>query len=298
MSFRGIIPAVVTPFTASDDVDTVGLTANVRHLVECGVSGIIAAGTMGEAGQLTVDERRLVIETVVQAADGVPALAGVSAGSTSVACAYATIAREAGCSGVMCLPPLNYGGTLEEIVAFYTAVAEAAQLPVMAYNNPVASGVDLSVEDAAAVAAAVPAVTSIKECSGDARRIASIIEATDLEVLVGGDDWALEGFAAGAVGWVTGVGNVAPGECVELQDLVAAGELAAAREVMFRLLPLARLDMTAHLVQYFKGAMDAVGLVGGAARPPRLPLNREQTAILDEALSTLGSPAARPTHSA
>jgi 4-hydroxy-tetrahydrodipicolinate synthase len=291
--FPGIIPAVVVPFAADDSVDVEALRANVAFLLEGGVHGLIVNGTMGEAGSLSPEERLLVLATVLERADGrVPVLAGVSAGATALACAYATAAREAGAAGVMCLPPVNYRGTPEEHVAFYAAVAEAAQVPVMAYNNPEASGVDLTPEAIATVAAAVPSVVSVKECSGDARRIAALLEATDLEVLVGGDDWALEGLAAGAAGWVTGVANVAPAECVALFDHVAAGRLAEAREIYARILPLARLDMTPHLVQYFKGAMDAVGLRGGPCRPPRLPLGAAQRELLREAVEALRAPVA------
>ena len=292
MSFHGIIPAVTTPFTAEDEVDGDGLAANVAYLGEHGAAAFVAAGTMGEAGSLSTDERRHVIETVVAAAGGKPVLSGVSAGATAAAQRNAILAREAGCAGVMCLPPINYAGTEEELVAFYDAVAEAAALPVMLYNNPAAAGVDLSPATIAAIAAAVPAVTCVKECSGDARRIAGILEIAELDVLVGGDDWPLEGYAAGAVGWVTGVGNIAPAECVALQEHVLAGRLAEARELYPRLQPLARLDMTPHLVQYFKGAMDAVGLRGGPSRPPRLPLDVEQRATLDAALAALRVPAA------
>jgi dihydrodipicolinate synthase/N-acetylneuraminate lyase len=128
----------------------------------------------------------------------------------------------------------------------------------------------------------------VKECSGDARRIAALLGATELEILVGGDDWALEGFAAGATGWVSGVANVVPAECVRLMDLVADGRLPEARELYQRLLPLSRLDMTPWLVQYFKGAMDAAGLTGGRCRPPRGPLGPEQQALLREAAEALG----------
>lgn len=293
MHFPGIIPAVITPFTAEDAVDVAGLQANAAHVLEHGARGLVAAGTMGEAGGLTTDERRTVIEAVVaQAAGSVPVLAGVSAGSTGGAVAYAELAREAGVSGVMCLPPLNYAGRVDEYVAFFAAVAAAAQVPVMLYNNPVASGIDLTPEVIGVIAAEVPEVVAVKECSGDARRIAELVNDTELEILVGGDDWALEGFAAGAVGWVSGVANVAPAECVRLQELVEAGTLAEARAVYARLLPLARLDMTAKLVQYFKGALDATGMAGGAVRPPRLPLDAAEQEILRLAVDALGVPAA------
>lgn len=292
MRFPGIIPAVIVPFTEDDQVDTDALRDNVTHLLDH-VEGIVVNGTMGEAGSLTMEERALVLRTVVDLVAGrVPVIAGVSAGTTKIACAHAAAAREGGAQGVMCLPPLNYRGTTEEIVAFYAAVADAAQLPVMAYNNPEASGIDMPPALIAHIAREVEAVVAVKECSGDARRIPALIAATDLEVLIGGDDWALEGYATGATGWVSGVANIAPRECAELQRLTQAGQLAEAREVYQRLLPLARLDMTPWLVQYFKGAMDAVGLKGGPSRAPRLPLGPEQQELLREAVDALGVPAA------
>jgi 4-hydroxy-tetrahydrodipicolinate synthase len=288
MRFPGIIPAAITPFTDDDAVDVPALRTNLEALVDAGIGGLVATGTMGEAGQLGDDERRLVVDTCVAVADGrIPVIVGVSAGSTAVARKNADVARAAGATAVMCLPPQNYPGTLAELVAFYAAVAEAG-LPIMLYNNPGASGVDLAPDAIAAIARAVPAIVAVKECSGDARRIAALVDETELEILVGGDDWALEGFATGATGWVSGVANVAPVECVALQEHVEAGRLAEARAIYARLLPLARLDMTPHLVQYFKGAMDAVGLRGGVSRGPRLPLDADQQAILDAAMAALG----------
>jgi 4-hydroxy-tetrahydrodipicolinate synthase len=163
----------------------------------------------------------------------------------------------------------------------------------MVYNNPEASGVDLSPATLLRLHEAVDGVVAIKECSGDARRIPALLNAASegLEVLVGGDDWALEGFCAGATGWVTGVGVVAPRDCVELWERCRAGELEAARAIYRRLLPLARFDMTPKLVQYFKAAMDAVGYAGGPARPPRLALDEAERAALDAALAALRVPA-------
>jgi 1-pyrroline-4-hydroxy-2-carboxylate deaminase len=292
LPFHGCIPAVTTPFTPADEIDGAALKDNVDHLIAHGVTGLVATGTMGEAGSLSPAERRAVVEAVVQAAGGrVPVIVGVSAGATAPAVDNATVARECGAAGVMCLPPLNYRGEPQEIAAFYAAVADAG-LPVMAYNNPAASGVDLTPGVIAGIAGQVPGIVAVKECSEDARRIAALVNDTDLEILVGGDDWALEGFAAGAVGWVSGVANVAPAECVELQALVEAGRLAEARTLYARLLPLARLDMSPLLVQFFKRAMDQVGLVGGPSRPPRMPLSPEQQAVADAAVAALRAPVA------
>jgi dihydrodipicolinate synthase/N-acetylneuraminate lyase len=166
-------------------------------------------------------------------------------------------------------------------------VGGATGLPLMVYNNPEASGVDMPAELIARIAAGVEQVVAVKECSGDARRIPALLHATELEVLVGGDDWALEGLCAGATGWVSGVAVVAPAECVALYEHCRAGELEPAREIYARLLPVARFDMTPKLVQYFKAAQDAVGLAGGPTRPPRLPLDAGERAALDEALRAL-----------
>jgi 4-hydroxy-tetrahydrodipicolinate synthase len=289
MHFPGIIPAVLTPFTAEDTVDLPALRANLAHVLEGGCRGIVAAGTMGESPALTAEERRTVTQAIVAEAGGsVPVLAGVSAGATHVAVANAKQARADGVAGVMCLPALNYPCRLDEHVAFFRAVAAAAQVPVMLYNNPKASGLDLTPELIAAIAAEVPEIVAVKECSGDARRIAALVNGTELEILVGGDDVALEGFATGASGWVSGVANVVPADCVALEEHVAAGRLAEAREIYARLLPLARLDMTPKLVQYFKGALDAAGLHGGPVRAPRLPLDAAESALLEEAVVALG----------
>jgi 4-hydroxy-tetrahydrodipicolinate synthase len=287
MRFPGILPAVITPFTPDDQVDVAALRANVEAVLAGGASGLVATGTMGEAGALSDAERAVVVGTVVAVAAGrVPVVAGVSSGSTAAAARYAAAARDAGAAAVMCLPPLNYPGDAPELAVHYRAVAQAG-LPIMAYNNPAASGVDLTPAAIARLAADVPGVVAVKECSGDARRIAALVNETDLEILVGGDDWALEGYAAGATGWVSGVANVAPRECVELQELVEAGRLEEARALYRRLLPLGRLDMTVKLVQYFKGAMDAVGLRGGPTRPPRLPLTDAEREVLDAAVAAL-----------
>src|SRR4051794_38744955 len=294
MRFPGIIPAVTTPFDAAGEVDVAALERNVETLVDAGVHGFVATGTMGEAGSLSGAERRVVVEAVVRAAAGrVPVIAGVSAGTPTAALGFATAAVDAGAGAIMLLPPLGYRADDDEIVAWYAAVARDAGVPVMAYNNPEASGTDMRPELIVRLSDEVDGVVAIKECSGDARRIPELLAAAPgLEVLVGGDDWALEGFATGATGWVSGVADVVPAECVALYEACRAADLDRARDIYARLLPLARFDMTPKLVQYFKAAMDARGLAGGETRPPRLPLDHDERAALDAALRVLeGVPA-------
>jgi len=290
MHFEGVLPAVLTPFAEGGEVDPGALARNAEWLIDNGAAGLVGTGTMGEAQSLTGPERRLVIETLVDVAGGrVTVTAGVSSETPARSIALAGDAAEAGAGALMLLPPLGYEGDAREIEAFYGAVAEATELPIMAYNNPKASGTDMR-PDLIARLGAIDGVVAVKECSGDARRLAEILNATDeLEVLVGGDDWALEGFCAGAVGWVSGVVNVAPRECVELFRLCGEGRLDEARAVYARILPLARLDMRPKLVQFFKAAMDAVGVEGGPCRPPRRELTAEERREVEEAVAALGA---------
>jgi dihydrodipicolinate synthase/N-acetylneuraminate lyase len=291
--FPGIIPALTTPFDAAGAVDVEALERNVGALLDAGVHGFVATGTMGEAGSLSALERRGVVEATARAAARrVPVIAGVSAGTAAAASAFAIDAAEAGADALMLLPPLGYRGDEREIVAFYRAVGAAAGLPLMAYNNPEASGTDMPPALIARLAAEVEQVVAVKECSGDARRIAALVcDAPELEVIVGGDDWALEGLSAGATGWISGVADCAPAECVELYDAVRAADFERARAVYGRLLPLARLDMTPKLVQFFKGAQDALGFIGGPVREPRLELDEADRAVLEAALAALRAPA-------
>jgi dihydrodipicolinate synthase/N-acetylneuraminate lyase len=284
---KGVYAAIVTHFDADLEVDHDAVAAEVGRLIGAGIHGILPNGTVGEGGSLTREERRAVIETAVSAAAGqVPVCAGVSAATADQAAAYARDARSAGAESIMSLPPLLYRADHPELIEFFGTVARAAELPLMIYNNPMSSGSDLEPEALAELVREVPGVTALKETSGDARRIAHLVNlCPEVDVMVGGDDWALEGFCAGAAGWVSGVADVFPAESVRLWELCQAGELSAARGVYADLLPLARLDMTPKLVQYFKAALDEIGIGGGPCRPPRLPLTQDELDTLREAVA-------------
>ena len=288
MSFHGIIPAVTTPFGADGKVDTDALTRNVEFVADAGVHGIVGTGTMGESGSLSRAERAQVLETLCSAVDGrVPVIAGVAAQTPEIASGYIADAKDAGVAGFMVLPPLLYHGDHAELAAWFGAICDAAGLPVILYNNPAAAGYDLPAATIVHLGDEVEGIAQVKECSGDVRRIPEIINDSEgrLEVLVGGDDWAFEGLCVGAKGWISGVADVLPAECVELYDLIQRHELEPARELYGRLLPMARFDMRPKLVQYYKAGMDEVGLVGGPTRAPRLPLTGAEREELQAALA-------------
>jgi 4-hydroxy-tetrahydrodipicolinate synthase len=289
--FSGVHPAILTPFGEDGGLRLDALSGSVEWLIENGMDGIVGLGTLGESRSLTEDERRAALSTIVEAAGGrVPVTIGVSGETAEEASRLATGAMEAGARALMCLPPLLYNAADREIVAFFDQLAAATDLPLMIYNNPSGSRNDLSPALIARLFE-IDTIVAVKECSGDARRIAAVVGLThgEMQVLVGGDDWALEGACAGAVGWVSGVANVAPEECRELWRLCISGDLEAANRLYQSVLPLARLDMHPRLIQFFKGALDRIGRFGGPTRPPRLALSQEEKLMLDDAMRALGS---------
>ncbi len=287
MTFRSVIPALLTPFQDDLSLASERLAENARGLVERGIRDVVVCGTMGEAGALSDDERRIVIETAI--ASGARVTVGISSPDGPSAATRAEAAASLGAIGLMCLPPTTSVADERELDAHFAAVTSATDLPVMLYNNPEAARQDLSPETIVRLAERHERIVAVKECSGDARRIAHLVELAGerLEILVGGDDWALEGYASGALGWVSGVANVAPELCLELESLVADGDLEGARACHTRLLPLARLDMTPKLVQYFKAALDLTGSHGGPTRPPRLPLTQDEQETVRAAVAAL-----------
>jgi dihydrodipicolinate synthase/N-acetylneuraminate lyase len=290
MEFRGVIPAVTTPFTDDLELDLSSLVSNIERLKSAGIEAVVVCGTMGEASALSEDERASVISTALSAIGTV--VVGVSSTSTAGANAFTEQAARLGAQGLMCLPPTTYDCDDDETVAFYRDVGQTSDLPVMVYNNPAAARIDMPAELIVRICDEVPTAVAVKECSEDARRIAALVGEFEgrVDVLVGGDDWALEGYAAGATGWVSGVANVAPADCIQLESLCLEGRLDEARAVNQRLLPLSRLDMHPKLVQLFKLAQDRVGMRGGPSRPPRLPLSDEEIAMVDAAIA-VGAPA-------
>jgi 4-hydroxy-tetrahydrodipicolinate synthase len=271
---QGVHAAILTHFDDRLQIDHEAVAAQVERLIAAGIHGIVACGTMGEATSLSAAERAELLSTAVGAAAGrVSVCAGISAPSAAQAIAYARDAVAASADSLMVLPPYLYRADRRELLEFFGAVASATDLPLMVYNNPDATGIDMRPDLLAELVKGLPTVTALKETSGDARRIADLLNrCDDADVLVGGDDWALEGCMMGAEGWVSGVAVVLPEECVRLWELGSQGELRDARSLYGRLLPLARFDMTSKLVQYFKAALDELGIGGGPCRPPRLPL--------------------------
>jgi 4-hydroxy-tetrahydrodipicolinate synthase len=199
LNWRGVIPAVTTPFNEDLSVDHGFLAEHVRRLVESGCVGIVPIGSLGEAATLTLAEKRQVLETCVRAVgERVPVIAGISALATAEAVELARDARRIGCRGLMVLPPYVYSTDWREMRAHVAAVIGADDLPCMLYNNPVAYRTDFTPEQIAELAAGFPNLEAVKESSTDLRRVTAIraLLGDRLDVLVGVDDAIVEGLDA------------------------------------------------------------------------------------------------------
>jgi 1-pyrroline-4-hydroxy-2-carboxylate deaminase len=269
--FPGIYVALITPFDKAGEVDYARLREHIEFLIESGIHGLIPGGSCGEYAALSDSERAKVVETVVQTANGrVPTVVGAAAPSTAKALGWVTHAKEVGAAGVMLLPPINYRPARHEIVEYYRTLASVG-LPIIAYNNPFDTSSDLT-PDLLAEIGQIPNVVAVKEFSGDVKRIPHILERTNLQVIVGADDLALEGLLAGGTGWIAGLTNILPRESVELYNLALAGKVAEANELYRKLLPFFRYDSMPIFVQVIKYAFELIGKPVGTTRPPRLPL--------------------------
>ncbi len=290
--WRGVLPALTTPFTEGEAIDHNFLGRHARKLIDAGCTGIVSLGSLGEAATLGFDEKVAIVKTVAAALDGrAPVIAGIAALSTAAAVRLAEGAEAAGAGGLMVLPPYVYSTDWREMRAHVAAVIEATALPCMLYNNPVAYRTDFQPAQIAELAAAYPQLQAVKESSGDVRRFAAIraLLGERLELLVGMDDCLVEGVAMGAVGWVAGLVNALPRESVRLYQLARQGD-AAAMELYRWFLPLLRMDTVPKFVQLIKLVQAQVGMGSERVRGPRLPLEGEER---ETALRAIGQALAR-----
>ncbi|MBN8887818.1 MAG: dihydrodipicolinate synthase family protein [Rudaea sp.] len=291
--WRGVIPAITTPFAADGQVDHAFLADHARQMIDAGCTGIVALGSLGEAATLSFDEKLAILRTLVQAlGERAPVIPGIAALSTAEAVRLAREAKTIGCRGLMVLPPYVYSTDWREMGAHLRAVIEATDLPCMIYNNPIAYKTDFSPAQIAELAQAYPNVQAVKESSGDVRRFAALrsLLGDRLELLVGMDDAIVEGVAMGATGWIAGLVNAYPKESVKLFELARDGGAKAAAELYAWFLPLLRLDTVPKFVQLIKLVQDKVGIGSETVRAPRLVLEGAERAdalkVIEHAIAT------------
>ncbi|MFF7278421.1 dihydrodipicolinate synthase family protein [Streptomyces griseorubiginosus] len=277
--WRGVLVATALPLNDDLSVDYGNYAEHCAWLVENGCDGVVPNGSLGEYQVLTPEERAKVVETAVAAIGGERVMPGVAAYGSAESRRWAEQARDAGCASVMLLPPNAYRADERAVLAHYAEVAKAG-LPVVAYNNPIDTKVDL-VPELLATLHGEGFIQGVKEFSGDVRRAYRLAElAPELDLLIGADDVLLELAIAGAKGWVAGYPNALPKSSVELYRAATRGDLDAALPLYRQLHPLLRWDSKVEFVQAIKLSMDIAGRHGGACRPPRVPLLPEQEAAV------------------
>ena len=274
MEWKGAISAITTPFKPDYSVDHAFLADHAAWQLDNGVDGIVALGSLGEAATLAFDEKVAILKTLARVMKGKPLVAGIASLSTAEAVSLAKEAQNAGCAGLMVLPPYVYSTDWREMKAHVAAVIGATQLTCMLYNNPPAYKTDFLAPQVAELAAERPNLHAVTESSGDARRVTAIkaLCGDRVAVFAGLDDMVLEGVRAGAVGWIAGLVNALPRETMVLFQSAIRGESSKAQSIYKWFLPLLRMDVVPKFVQLIKLAQQEVGKGHERVRGPRLVL--------------------------
>ena len=275
--WNGVLTATATPYKSDLSIDYDKYAEHVSWLAENGTHGVIPNGSLGEYQVLTHEERTKMVEVAVAASPaGFNVVPGVAAYGAAESCKWAEQAMNAGAKTVMLLPPNAYRASEDEVVAHYKEVGRVG-IPIIAYNNPFDTKVDLTPTLVARIADEVPNVVAIKEFSGDVRRIWQIKRhAPRIDVIVGADDVFLELSLAGISGWIAGFPNALPKESMELYNLATSGKFAEAAPMYAALHDVFHWDSKKEFIQAIKLGMDHVGRYGGPTRLPRLPLPKHE----------------------
>ncbi|MEW1547949.1 dihydrodipicolinate synthase family protein [Streptomyces tsukubensis] len=290
---KGIIAYPVTPFDpATAELDLPALRRLTDELLAAGSHAVAPLGSTGESAYLRDPEWDAVCETALGTVAGrVPTLVGVSHWSTEGTVRRARAAARHGATAIMVLPQVYWKLTDAELERHFATVADAADLPVMLYNNPGTSGVDLTPEKVAALARRIPNLTMVKESSGDATRFRAVLELSEgaLSVYNGSNPLALEAFRSGAAGWCTAAPCLVPRACLDLYDAALRGEDERADALLTELLPFLRFIVGHGLPRTVKAGLELLGRGTGHPRTPLLPLPEKETEQLRELLEQLGS---------
>ena len=289
-TFEGIFVALATPMTAGQEVDYDTLRSLVNYLVGQGVHGIVPLGSTGEYYALSASERKGVLAAAVETAGGrMPVVAGTNAGATRDVINYALQAQKLGAAGVLLAAPYYSLPTSGELVEHVRAVDKAIGVPIMLYNYPARTGVDMT-PDVVERLADLDNVRYIKESTGDASRMSEIVRrcGNRISLFCGCDTLAIESFQMGAVGWVAGAANVLPRQHVELFDLaVKRKDAKAARECYNRMRPtLELMEGGGKYTQWVKAGCGIMGRPVGPPRQPLLPASKDEIARLKKALAS------------
>jgi 4-hydroxy-tetrahydrodipicolinate synthase len=294
--FTGVGTALVTPFAPGGGVDAAAVRRLVRRQIDAGIHFVSPCGTTGEAPTLSAAEKLQIVELVLEEIAGrVPVLAGAGGYDTREVIELARAFEKAGADGILSVTPYYNKPTQEGLFQHYRAIAEATALPIVLYNVPGRTGVNLEVSTVARLAA-LSNIVGIKEASGNVVQMSEIVEATPDEfVLVSGDDpLAVAAMAVGARGLISVASNAVPAEMVQIIELAEKGDFAGARRLHGWLLPFLQVNFVESNPIPIKAAMSAMGLLSETYRLPLVaasPGARDRIMKVLQDLRLLGSAA-------
>jgi 4-hydroxy-tetrahydrodipicolinate synthase len=271
MKFEGVYCAMVTPFTDKDEIDVEGMRSNIAYLQKGGVSGLVPCGSTGESSTLTFDEHKKLIDVTVDAAS-VPVVAGTGSNSTSEAIDLTRYAQDAGAQASLQIVPYYNKPMKSGLIKHFGAIAEACDIPLILYNIPGRTGINMDPETISTLAHEHNNIAAVKEASANFSQISDIIKLTqdlDFCVISGDDGLTLPMMALGATGVISVTGDIFPKPMGQLTQFCLDGNFEKAREVHYRLAPLFKALFIETNPIPIKKACDLLGLAGG---PLRLPL--------------------------
>ena len=288
----GCATALVTPFTASGDVDVERLRALIEYQIAGGVRLLVPCGTTGESATMSDEEDQLVIKTTLEVARGrAKVIAGTGSNSTAAAIQYSQTARELGADAVLSVAPYYNKPTQEGLYAHFRAIAESVSgLPVVIYNVPGRTSSNISAETTIRLAHDVENIVAVKEASGNLSQIMEILRnrPTGFRVISGDDSFTLAIIALGGDGLISVASNEIPALMSQLVNLALAGDWGEARALHYRLLPLLEANFIESSPGPVKAAMAIMGLIDENFRLPLVPIQEKSRARLREVLIQVG----------
>ncbi|MGW4929854.1 4-hydroxy-tetrahydrodipicolinate synthase [Agromyces sp. NPDC004153] len=293
---RGVLTALTTPFGPDESIDVAALRRVVDRSIEAGVDGVVAAGSTGEVGALSSDERRELIDTVIDHTAGrVPVIAQTGATSTSEAIRLSRAAQRSGADVLMLITPYYEPLSTAETVVYLTDVAEAVDLPVMLYNIPSVTGVNLDPDTVRALASDVENIRYIKDSSANWEQALQLIHHHDdvIGTFIGWDAYLYSALVEGAAGVMAGTANVVPNEIVAVSRLIAQGDLNGALTRWQALYPVIDALLSAPFIPAVKAGLALQGEPVGSPRRPTTKLGPEVLDRIEGALSALAPVGAR-----
>jgi 4-hydroxy-tetrahydrodipicolinate synthase len=287
--FRGVFPAIITPFLKDESLDEEGLRRNIEYLSRTGIAGIVPCGTTGESATLTFEEHKKVVEIAVEASK-VPVIAGTGSNNTREALELTRHAAKAGADAALLITPYYNKPNDKGMFEHFKKIAEKSDIPIVLYNVPKRTGIDLKPELVARLSQ-VKNIVAIKEASGSLSQQSQIIEQTrgsGFVLLSGDDDLTVPTMALGGQGVVSVVANVAPRKTVAMVDALLKGDMEKARALHYELAPLVRAMFLETNPIPVKTAHKYLGLANGPLRLPLGEMAPEREAMLKEIVERLG----------